>query len=219
MNTAIGRLMGGDHRTRLGEPALFDLAIARIRPTVVQEQLATTCFELCEVRVAGFDEAAVLQCKCKIVFQVERHRIPVRILPSDVARHVSEQGIQRCSQRRNAPAGLEPRRPSWVDCGAALGGHRRICAPGVLDLRSSETVWRVTCFASQHRGVESAGARLADNPVPDAVSLIARMASLLVVCCPLLVPRYRPADSNDTSGASPTYCSARLVIAARELVR
>ena len=32
-------------------------------------------------------------------------------------------------------------------------------------------------------------------------------------------PYVSPAESNDTSAGNPTYCSARLVIAARELVR
>ena len=32
-------------------------------------------------------------------------------------------------------------------------------------------------------------------------------------------PYVSPADSKDTSAGRPTYCSARLVIAARELVR
>ena len=82
----------------------------RIRPSVPQQKLSAARFELREVRIVGFDDAAcVLERERKILVDIERHDVPLRILMAEVTRRVGVQRIHRSSWRRYTELGFEPR--------------------------------------------------------------------------------------------------------------
>ena len=139
-----------------------------------QQQLAAACLELRQVGIDGLDEARVLEGERKILVEIERHRVPVGVLPAEISRHVSPERIHRSvGGWYPRPARFDTRRASRVHqlCRFASSPVVRCVQMRPAGLSGSQ---RVARLAQQRRRIERALARLADDVVLDAVVGIAR---------------------------------------------